>query len=113
VPYATLQWLVIQERIAKKRKSFTESTKVAGKCKASGGGGASGSRRLSSKARLGASGGLSDKQHKKDMAEKLCHKCHKPDHQAKQCPLNNRKGGKVAAASGISAPQDELSEEDF
>jgi hypothetical protein len=80
--------------------------------KASGGGaGGSGSERSSSKARLGASGSLFEEQMKKDMELKLCHKCHKPGHQARQCPLNKSKS-KVAAASG-SAPPDDMLEEDF
>jgi hypothetical protein len=110
IQYATVQWPAVQERIAKRKKSSSETTKVAEKRKPSGGAGGSG--RLSSKARLSASGGLSDEQHKKDMAEKLCHKCHQPGHQARQCPFNKKKGGKLAAASG-SAPKDDLSEEDF
>jgi hypothetical protein len=60
---------------------------------------------------LGASGKLSDEQFQKDMAEKLCQKCHKPGHQAKQCSLNKK--GTVAAASGARLPEDEMSEEDF
>lgn len=68
--YATLQWPVVQEHIAKRKKPSGELTKVVGKREASGGG-AGGSGRSSSKARLGASGGLSDEQHlKNDMAEK-------------------------------------------
>jgi hypothetical protein len=83
IQYATLQWPAIQERIAKRKKSPGEVTKVAGKRKSSGGGSSK-----SSKARLSASAGLSDEQHKKDMVEKLCHICHEPGHQARQCPLN-------------------------
>jgi hypothetical protein len=82
IQYATLQWPAVQERIAKRKKSSREATKVAGKRKSSGGAGGSG--RSSSKARLSASAGLSDEQHKKDMAEKLCHICHQPGHQARQ-----------------------------
>jgi hypothetical protein len=113
IQYATLQWPAVQERIAKRKKSSGEATKVAGKRKSSGGAGGSG--RSSSKARLSASAGLSDQQHKKNMAEKLYHICHQPGHQARQCPLNkkNKKGGKVAAVSGNAPGKDELSEEDF
>jgi hypothetical protein len=115
VQYATLQWPVIQERIFRRKKqSSGETSKVAGKRKASGGG-AGGSGRSSSKARLGASGtSLSDEQKKRDFELKLCHKCHQPDHQMKQCPLNKKKGGKAAAVASGSAPQeDEMFEEDF
>jgi hypothetical protein len=64
---------------------------------------------------LSASAGLSDEQHKKNMAEKLCHICHQPGHQARQCPLNcrNKKGGKVAAVGGNAPSKDELSQKDF
>jgi hypothetical protein len=112
--YATLQWPVVQERIAKSKKSFQEPTKVGGKRKASSSG-AKGSGR-SSKPKLGASGKLSDEQFQKDMAEKLCHICHQPDHIARNCPQNKKskkgKGGKVAAASG-ARPEDQMSDGDF
>jgi hypothetical protein len=110
VQYASLRWPVVQERIAKRKKSPTEPAKVGGKRKASGGG-ASGLGRSSSKPKLGASGGLSDEQFKKDMAEKLCHKCHKPSHQAKSCP--HVKKGKVAAAIGPCTEDDMFEEGDF
>jgi hypothetical protein len=85
-------------------------TKVAKKRKSSDGGSGK-----ASKARLSASACLSDEQHKKDMAEKLCHIYHQPGHQARQCPFNrkNKKGGKVAAVGGNAPSKDELSEEDF
>jgi hypothetical protein len=45
---------------------------------------------------------------------KLCHKCHQSGHQMRQCPLNKKKGGKVAAVASGSAPkEDDASEEDF
>jgi hypothetical protein len=112
--YATLQWPVVQERIAKSKKSSQEPTKVGGKRKASGSG-AKGSGR-SSKPKLGASGKLSDEQFQKDMAEKLCHICHQPDHIARNCPQNKKskkgKGGKVAAASGAHH-EDDMFDGDF
>jgi hypothetical protein len=105
-----MQWPAVQERIAKRKKSPGEVTKVAGKRKPLGGG-----RGKASKAWLSASAGLSDEQHKKDMAEKLCHICYQPGHQARQCPFNrkNKKGRKVAAVGGNAPSKDELSEEDF
>ena len=116
IQYATLQWPVIRERLARKKKQpSTEATKVGGKRKASGGAGGSGSKRS---ARLGASGSLSDEQMKKDLAEGLCHKCHLPGHIARDCGPNHKvkKAGKgkakVAAASG-SVPPAEEEEEDF
>jgi hypothetical protein len=64
---------------------------------------------------LGASGTpLTEVQKKKDFELKLYHKCHQPGHQMRQCPLNKKKGGKVAAiASGSASKQDDASEEDF
>jgi hypothetical protein len=62
--FATLQWPMVQERIAKSKKSFQEPTKVGGKEKASGNAGAKGSGR-SSKPKLGASGKMSDEQYQK------------------------------------------------
>jgi hypothetical protein len=56
---------------------------------------------------LSTSAGLSDEQHKKDMAKKLCHIYHQPAHQARQCPLNQKKGGKVAAVGGNAPSKDE------
>jgi hypothetical protein len=106
---------VVQERIVKSKKSSQEPTKVGGKRKASGSARAKGSGRFN-KPKLGASGKMSDEQYQKDMAEKLCHICHQPNHIAKNCPQNKKakkgKGGKVAAASG-SRPEDEMSDGDF
>jgi hypothetical protein len=91
---------VVQERIAKSRKSSQEPTKVGGKRKPSGSAGAKGSDR-SSKPKLGANAKMSNEQYQKDMAEKLCHICYQPDHIARNCPQNKKakkgKGGKVAA----------------
>jgi hypothetical protein len=113
--FAMLQWSMVQERIAKSKKSFQEPTKVGGKRKASGNAGAKGSGR-SSKPKLGASAKMSGEQYQKDMAEKLCHICHQPDHIARNCPQNKKakkgKGGKVGAASG-SRLEDEMSDGEF
>jgi hypothetical protein len=73
--YATLQWPVVQERIAKIKKSSQEPTKVGEIRKASGNGGAKGLGR-SSKPKLEASDKLFDEQYQTDMAKKLCHICH-------------------------------------
>jgi hypothetical protein len=64
---------------------------------------------------LGASGTpLTKEQKKKDFELKLCHKCHQLGHQMRQCPLNKKKGGKVAAVtSGSASKEDDASEEDF
>jgi hypothetical protein len=64
---------------------------------------------------LGANGtSLTEEPKKKDFELKLFHKCHQPGHQMRQCPLNKKKGGKVAAIASGSAPQeDNVSEEDF
>jgi hypothetical protein len=98
----------------RKKQSSGETSKVAGKRKASGGV-AGGSGRTSSKARLDANGTpLTEEQKKKDFELKLCHKCHQPGHQMRQCPLNKKKDGKVAAvASGSTPKEDDASEEDF
>jgi hypothetical protein len=60
--YATLQWPVVQERIAKSKKSSQKPTKVGGKRKTSGSAGAKGLGR-SSKLKLGASTKMSDEQY--------------------------------------------------
>jgi hypothetical protein len=114
--YATLQWPVVQERIAKNKNSSQEPTKVGGKRKASGSAEAKGSG-CSSKPKLGVSGKISDEQYQKDMAEKLCHICRQPDRIVRNCPQDKKakkgKGGKVAAASGRSRPENEMSDGDF
>jgi hypothetical protein len=99
--FATLQWTVVQERIAKSKKSSQEPTKVGGKRKASGNVGAKGLG-CSSKPKLGANGKMSDERYQKDMAEKLCQICHQPDHIARNCPQSKKskkgKGGKVTSS---------------
>lgn len=88
--YATAIWPIIEARIAK-RKSSQPTKSVAGKRKASGGGSG-----RSSKAKLGAA--ISDEQYAKDMENRLCHKCHKPGHIARDCeeevPASKSKGQK-------------------
>jgi len=85
--YATLQWPTIEARLAK-RKTSQPAKSVGGKRKASGGGSG-----RSSKAKLSAA--LTDEQYANDMANRLCHNCHKPDHIARDCeegPPSNNKG---------------------
>ena len=88
--YATAMWPIIESRIAK-RKSAQPTKSVAGKRKASGGGSG-----RSSKAKLLAA--LTDEQYAKDMEGRLCHKCHKPGHIARDCeaevPASKGKGQK-------------------
>jgi hypothetical protein len=64
---------------------------------------------------LGASGTpLTKEQKKRDFEMNLCHKGHQIGHQMRLCPLNKKKGGKVAAVASGSAPkEDDASEEDF
>lgn len=76
--YATLMWPIVAERLAK-RKSSQPAKSVGGKRKASGGGGSG----RSSKAKLSAA--LTDEQYANDMENRLCHKCHKPGHIARDC----------------------------
>jgi hypothetical protein len=115
IQYARLQWPIVQERMARGKKASQEPIKVGGKRRKASTGGAKGSGR-SSKPKLGASGKLSDEQYQKDMADKLCHICHRPDHVARNCPQNKKakkgKGGRVAAASG-ARPEDDMSDGDF
>jgi len=81
IEYCTVMWPIVQARIAKRTKTPASSEKVGGKRKSSGGGsGGSGS-----KARLGATGKLSDEQRAHNMKEGLCHICMKPGHIAKDC----------------------------
>jgi hypothetical protein len=68
--FATLQWPMVQEHIAKSKKSSQKPTKVGGKRKASGSAEAKGLGR-SSKPKLGASGKMFDEQYQKDMAVRL------------------------------------------
>ncbi len=114
--FATLQWPIVSARVAKAKKSTSSPSakKVAGKRKSESSPGGNGSKQSSSKAKVGA-GKLSDEDRKHNMEQKLCHRCRKPGHQIKECPLNKSKGkdkGKVNAASG-SAPADDDMEEDF
>ena len=75
--YATLQWPVVEERLAK-RKANQPAKVVGGKRKASGG-----SPGKSSKAKLGVA--LTAEQREHNMKHRLCHKCGKPNHIAKDC----------------------------
>ena len=75
--YATLQWPVVEERLAK-RKANQPAKVVGGKRKASGG-----SPGKSSKAKLGVA--LTAEQREHNMKHRLCHKCGQPNHIAKDC----------------------------
>ena len=100
--YATAMWPIIESRTAK-RKSAQSSKSVTGKRKASGGGSG-----RSSKAKLLAA--LTDEQYAKDMADRLCHKCHKPGHIARDCeedgPASKGKGQKSNKKSGKGFQKD-------
>jgi len=91
--YATLQWPTIEARLAR-LKSSQPSSKVDGKRKSSGG-----SHGRSSKAKLGVA--LTDEQRDYNMKHRLCHKCGKPGHIARDCdeevPQNNAGKGKGKA----------------
>ena len=65
------QWPTVEERLEAQVVPAAKS--VAGKRKASGGGSGK-----TSKARLSAA--LTDEQYAHNMANRLCHKCGKPDH---------------------------------
>jgi hypothetical protein len=78
VTYATLQWPTIEARLAKRRVS-QPTRSVAGKRKMSGG-----SPAKSSKARVGVA--LSPEEYAHNMENRLCHKCKKSGHIAKDCP---------------------------
>ena len=81
--YATLQWPTIEERMRRKPAQSTKS--VAGKRKTPGGGPGK-----TSKARLSAA--LTDEQYAHNMANRLCHKCGKPDHIARDCTEDIQEG---------------------
>ena len=81
--YATLQWPTIEERMRRKPAQSTKS--VAGKRKTPGGGPGK-----TSKARLSAA--LTDEQYAHNMANRLCHKCGKPDHIARDCTEEAQEG---------------------
>ena len=85
--YATLMWPSVEARLAK-RKTSQPAKSVAGKRKASGGGGSG----RSSKAKLSAA--LTDEQYANDMANHLCHTCHKPGHIARDCEEGPPSGSK-------------------
>ena len=92
---ATSMWPIVESRIAK-RKASTSAKSAGGKRKASGG--VSG---RSSRARLSAA--LSDEQFKENMEKRLCHKCLKPGHIARDCeedgPASKGKGQKKGKKS--------------
>ena len=75
--YATAMWPIVEARIAK-RKASQPAKLAGGKRKASGGGSGRSSR-------FKLSAVLSDEQYQKNMEDRLCHKCLKPGHIARNC----------------------------
>ena len=76
ITYATLQWPAVEDRIAKAKAARPAKT-VAGKRKSSG------SSPGRSRARLSTV--MTDEQRDYNMRHRLCHKCGKPGHIAKDC----------------------------
>ena len=118
VEYASLQWPIVASRLAKRKSSGGggSAKKFAGKRKADTEAGGSGSNRSPSKgkAKLGA-GTLSAEDRKHNLDNRLCHRCRKPGHQIKDCPLN-KKGSKAkpkAGAASGSEPAEDNMEDDF
>ncbi len=99
--YATLQWPTVEERLAK-LKSSQPAGKVGGKRKASGG-----SPGRSSKAKLSVA--LTDEQREHNMKHRLCHKCGKPGHIARDCE-GEETPGKASKSKGKNKKK---SSEDF
>jgi hypothetical protein len=98
VTYATLQWPMIEARLAKKKTS--QPARVAGKRKQSGG--------SPSRSRARTNAGLSAEEFERNMKNRLCHKCGKPGHIAVNC--RSKDSNKKAKASEESK---EKSSKDF
>lgn len=92
--YATLQWPTIEARIAK-RKVNQPTKSVGGKRKSSGG-----SPGRSSKARVSVA--LTEEQLDYNMKHRLCHKCGKPGHIARDCTEKSQDKGKGKAKQNKS-----------
>ena len=94
--YATLQWPIVSERI-QKRKASQPAKSASGKRKSTGS-----SPGRSSRARLSAA--MTDEQRDYNMRHRLCHKCGKPGHLARDC-TEQKSAQNKAKAGGKSEKQ--------
>ena len=102
VTYATNQWANVEARLAKKKASQPVKV-VGGKRKSTGGS-------LGKRAKLGVL--LTAEQLEHNMKNRLCHKCDKPNHIARDCPDSagsdkpSKKRGKTSNKSKEKSSED-------